>query len=156
VIRSVRDRSEAEGLITALVAREPSLHYIMVPVLVDGQTWYRVIVGPAASVKDTEVLRTGLSRVPGVGDPGGWFVRKTQLAFQVRRFDALSEARREVTRLAAAGIPAYVLEREAGSGSFVVYAGAFAIPREANLLRRLLDEKGIDAELTDRVGRRPA
>jgi hypothetical protein len=131
---------------------------MVVPVSVEGRSYYRALAGPA---KDSVEAASLLRHVAGTSgsDSSGWVLRNTPREFELGELPDLAAAERRREVLRGLDIPAYVLAVDYSDGStrFRVYAGAYADEAEASLLLAQLTDRGLNtAHLADRKGRLPA
>lgn len=144
----------AEEQAGELAGRFPDLQFVVVPVTVDGRTFYRVLAGPAASATEADALRARMSGFLGSAVARGAIVRSTRFAYLLGEFGELPEAEARRDRAEAAGIPAYVVESGGGGAPYRVYSGAYASEREATVLGNMLANAGLEgAVFTQRLGR---
>lgn len=105
--------------------------------------WYRVYAGAFAdSASADRTLDAVLGR--DVVEEGA--VRHTPWAFRLGAFPTREAAEERVAGLASDGISAYAV----GDGPSVVWAGAFRSEDEAAAMAGMLEEAGVEAELTER------
>lgn len=144
---------EAESQLAAITAANPSLVRFIAPVVVNGQMFYRVLVG---AVPDSAGARVLGERVVAAGLGGGdALLREATLAFDLAAFPDRGLADRRVRELADLFIPAYVVTvpQSDGSERYQVYAGGYANEQEASAMRELLRTNGIEVPLAPRRGR---
>ncbi len=137
----------------ALTAIEPEVGFLISPTLVDSTLYYRVFAGPmpdtayADSVAD-QMVRNGLRSGRIDND-----VHATPLAFLVAELETDSAARERQTELEQLDIPTYIVRIAAADGErFRVYAGAYSGRGEAEVMRQLLRNAGVQDSLVTRVG----
>jgi hypothetical protein len=116
----------------------------------DSARWYRLLVGAWKEQRHADSALMAL-RAAGVLEMGFGSVRRTP--FAVRIMDGVTPlvATARATELRRQGLPAYVLERDAGHAG--VYAGAFESPSQAMTLLDMFKRAGIDATVAYRLGR---
>ena len=160
VIQSFPSASEAQDFADRLSENLGDLLFTVVPSLINGQTWYRTVAGPARDVSEIpgiqeRIQRANLSMLAG---RSGWFPRRTGLAFLLTEEPDLSDADALAVRYRGEGIPAYVLaiDYSAGIRRYRVYAGGYAFEDESAPLARILSDAGVDAELVPRLGSMPS
>jgi hypothetical protein len=129
--------------------------FFLAPVLVDSVLYYRVLAGPVA---DSTAAAGLMARLIALGHKTGgseWDIRNAPLAFDVGAFDTPESAEARADELAALNIPAYVLAVPYSSGQerYHVYSGAYAGPAEADVMRQVLADAGVSANLVQRIGR---
>jgi hypothetical protein len=152
---SYREAAVARLQAEALGRERPDLLFVVAPVEVDGEVFYRLLAGPSTDSL-AGGLRAELARTLTAEDPAGWVVRATPLAFHLGVQATLEEAGARTAELLAREVPAYVLADGEGEAlRFHVWAGAFADPREAAWLQGILEREGIPAPLQRRRGRLP-
>ncbi len=157
-IGAFRDRAVARREANALQERVAGQVLTVAPVEVNGVRWYRVLSVLARDAQEAEALRSGLADATAAPDAASWMVREAPLSFLVTETGVLDEARRRVEALASAGVDAFVLSAARSEGAPVlrVYAGAYANPQEAAVMRALLEGQGIvQPPLVERRGIRP-
>ncbi len=159
---SYSDATTAAGRAAALAEQVQEVLFVISPVEVDGQTFWRVLAGPAADSTDAEALRQVLGLE--IGGPtstvgADWVVRRTPLTFLLGEESSLSSANALADAMRDSGAPAYVLEVRYSDDSsrYHVYAGAFASVEEAEVLWREMESSFPDRPvLTDRLGYLPS
>ncbi len=141
-----------EGALTALDARtSASLAVVaLTPVLQDGATDYRLMVGAFAARASADSLLGRLRRSGVLGRESG-VVARTPYALLVQDRLPLAQVRPRVEALATQHISVYALSR--GDGTAALYAGAFEQPEQAAWLARALQAAGITPTLVYRTGR---
>jgi len=134
---------------------EPGVLFYIVPVQVDSATFYRVMAGPMADSATADatmqaLVARGLKTAATPGD-----VRSTPLAFEIGRYDLKEDAVNRMTELKSQGIPTYVVEvpYTRGPSRYYVYSGAYFGPSEAEHMRLVLRQAGLQDTLVLRVGR---
>jgi len=135
----------------------PDVLFMVVPVEVNGRSYYRALAGPATDSADAAALRERIASATG-RDPTDWVLRRTPQAFEMGEMPDLQAAQEQVGVLRGLDVPAYVLAVDYSDGSvaFRVYAGAYADEAEASLLLRHIADSGLSAaHLSDRKGRLP-
>ncbi|MBI4520396.1 MAG: SPOR domain-containing protein [Gemmatimonadetes bacterium] len=144
---------EAEAQLAVITAANPSLVRLSAPVVVNGQMFYRVLVGAVPDSAGAQVLGERLVAA-GLGG-GDALLRDATLAFDLAAFPDRGLADRRVRELADLLIPAYVVTvpQSDGSERYQVYAGGYANEQEASAMRELLRTNGIDVPLAPRRGR---
>jgi hypothetical protein len=157
-IEAHQELATAAERVARLSQAEPGMGFYLAPILVDSVLYYRVMAGP---VRDSAGAATLLQQLLAKGHKTGstsWDIRVTPLAFLLGVFDSRVEAMHRVVDLAGKRIPAYVLEVPYSSGiaRYHLDCGAYAGPAEADVMRKLLGEAGLDANLVERVGRTPS
>lgn len=137
----------------ALNAVEPDAGFLISPTLVDSTLYYRVFAGPmpdsahADSVAD-HMVRNGLRSGRIDND-----IHVTPLAFLVAELDSERAARERQTELEQLDIPTYIVPVADTTGQrFRVYAGAYTGRGEAEVMRQLLRNAGVQDSLVTRVG----
>lgn len=150
-----RDRGVARGEADRMAASAPGHLFIVVPVEVSGNRWYRVVSAQAVDEAAAEADRVALAAALQAPDADRWLVRAAPLAYLVAESPEVAEARRRADELASRGVDAYVLRvsGDDGPATYRVYAGAYANAAEAGAMRSLLDGVGLaDAPLVERRG----
>jgi hypothetical protein len=153
-VEAHQDLTTALDRIAALRRAEPRVDFYLSPVAVSGGIYYRLLAGPLA---DPETGTALLQRLVDAGHKtafDSWAVRPTQYAFLLGEFDSAGAADRRIAELAESEIPAYIvrIRYQPGPPRFRVYGGAFETPVEAEVMRQMLEESGLDAELIPRTG----
>ena len=142
--------SQAVAARDRLTARRlPSL---IAPIRIGARLWYRVYAGPAASRRGADSLLASL-RAAGLDAGRSAIVALVPLSFSLGRFPSEAAARAAAGRLAARGVPAFVLGRADGAAG--LWAGAYATAAQADALRHLLTSTGSAGPLAPRVGTQP-
>ena len=116
----------------------------------DSARWYRVLVGAWQEQEQADSALSAL-RASGVLERGFGSVRRTPYAVRVADSLSRSVAMARAMELRAQGLPAYVLERDAGHAG--VYAGAFETPSQGMVLLDMFKRAGIEATVAYRIGR---
>jgi len=154
-IEAHTDFGLAQNRVLALREREPDLGFYVAPIVVDSVLYYRVMAGPAADTAGANALMRRLTAAGHKSGADPWSIRPTELAFLVGEFDSRGAALAREVELRELGIPGYVVELPYTDGStrYRVYSGAFERELDAEVLRRLLQNAGLTAELVQRTGR---
>ena len=141
--------------VNALRADEREVGFYIAPVLLDSVLYYRVMAGPVAdSAAAGAVMRSLLEKGHKTGATQ-WDVRAAPLAFLIGEFESRGDAEKLVQEAIDLAIPAYVVELPLANGMrHRVYAGAYAGPAEADVMRQLLKSAGLPDSLVQRVGAR--
>ncbi len=139
----------------------PDLLGLVSPQLIDGDTRYALLVGPAYSAAEATDLRGPLAEALTLlnPDPQAWAVREAPYSFYFGEYETIVQANTRAQELAGLSVPAFVLRvtYPGGGGALRVYAGAFSDEVQAGGLGRLLNDNSLgDAPLTERRGRLPA
>ncbi|MEJ2540696.1 MAG: SPOR domain-containing protein [Gemmatimonadota bacterium] len=142
----------------SLRAAIPELQFLISPVEVRGDAWYRLLAGPATSAEAIVDLQNRVAA--GWPEARDWLVRQSRLGYLVDEYPTLAGAEERISLLAEQDIPAHVLRYtdDAGADRFRVYAGAYANAAEAAYLGRVLQNAapGLrDLPLVERRGYRP-
>lgn len=137
----------------ALAAIAPEVGFLISPTLVDSTLYYRVFAGPmpdtahADSIAD-QMVRTGLRSGRIDND-----IHATPLAFLVAELPTERAARDRQTELEQLDIPTYVVRiTEEDGDRFRLYAGAYSGRGEAEVMRQLLRNAGVQDSLVIRAG----
>ena len=135
------------------------VRFYIVPTMVRGVVWNRVLAGMLASKDEAEDLLETLVR-DGVKDAANaWDIRPTWLAFRFGTYPNLQDARATVETLEGLGIAAYLIRasgRAAGQGqAYHVYAGGYDNQATAQPLADQMARAGLEAELVERMGLPP-
>ena len=157
-VDAYRDVTAAREVASALRGRLSDRLFVVAPVQIDGEVFYRLLAGPALNAEEASALRDPLAGVLTREDPDEWVVRATPLAFLLEEASSLDAARSRASTLGGQGISAYVLEVEYPDGTegYRVYSGAYESPDEARALQGMLDQAGFaDPTFTERRGRLP-
>lgn len=144
----------ARSLVERLRRSAPDRAFVIAPIMADGQTLYRVLGGVAESREALAELRDGVATAANV-EPDRLLLRDAPLAFALQDFSEAPAAAR-ADQLWRAGVPAYVLEvdRDDGTRTHRIYAGAYASAEEAAVLVGTLRAAGFGAaQLVERRGR---
>lgn len=160
VIQSFPNPAEAQDFADRLSESLGELLFTVVPSLVNGETWYRTVAGPARDISEIpgiqqRIEQANLSLLAG---RTGWFARRTGLAYLLTELSSRPEADALAFQFREDGIPAYVLaiDYSAGVRRYRVYAGAYAQESEAAPLARILANAGVEADLVPRLGSMPS
>jgi cell division septation protein DedD len=135
------------------------VRFYIVPTMVRGVVWNRVLAGMLASRDEAEDLLETLVR-DGVKDAANaWDIRPTWMAFRFGTYPNLQDARATVDTLEGLGIPAYLIRasgRTSGQGqAYHVYAGGYDNQATAQPLADQIARAGLEAELVERTGLPP-
>ena len=154
-IEAHQDLPTASRRVEMLRSAEPEMGFFLAPVLVDSVVYHRVLAGPTPDSGSAAVLMQQLITRGHKTGGSEWDIRNAPMAFEVGVFDTREDAQARVDHLAGDTIPAYVLEVPYSSGAdrYHVYAGAYAGPAEADVLRQVLAGAGMPANLVQRIGR---
>ena len=138
---------------------QSDMRFYIVPTMVRGVVWNRVLAGMLVSRDEADDLLEALVR-DGVKDAANaWDIRPTWLAFRFGTYPNLQDARATVETLEGLGIPAYLLRasgRAAGRGqAYHVYAGGYDNQATAQPLADQIARAGLEAELVERMGLPP-
>lgn len=148
----------ARSLAASFARQAPGVQFIVVPLDVNGSTFYRVLADPAEDpVAAQELRETLVAALPSL-DSSAWILRETLQAFDLGDFPTYTEAQTRITEVGALGVDAYALELDGASGPvFRVYAGAFADAAQARVMAGVIQAGGLgDAQLQARSGRSPS
>jgi hypothetical protein len=153
-VEAHQDLITARERVAALSRAEPRIGFFLAPVPVSGVIFYRLLAGPVA---DAETGTALLQRLVDAGHKtafDSWAVRPTQYAFRLGEFDSKDEADGYVLELAEDEVPAYVvtIRYDPGAPRYRVYGGAFETTAEAEVMRQMLEDAGLEAELVPRTG----
>lgn len=141
----------------AAISGMPGILLSVVPVMIDGTVFYRLLAGPAVDSASAEELADRIAAETGA-DRTGWLVRETPLAFLLEQTADIGSATARIDELRGLDVPAYLLAVDFSDGgtAYRVYAGAYADEREASYLLTHLETQGLDnATLSPRRGRLP-
>ena len=137
----------------ALTAIAPDVGFLVSPTLVDSTLYYRVFAGPmpdtayADSVAD-QMVRSGLRSGRIDND-----IHATPFAFRIADVETSAAARERQAELERLDIPTYIVRIADDNGErFRVYAGAYSGRGEADVMRQLLRNAGVQESLVIRVG----
>jgi hypothetical protein len=149
------DMGTASRRVASLRQQVEQVGFFLAPVLVDSTLYFRVMAGP---LPDSASAAATMSRLVDAGHKASasdWDIRAAPLSFELDVYEAREQAETRVLELAAQDIPAYALAVPYSTGGvrFHLYCGAYAGPAEADIMRQLLAEAGIDATLVQRIGR---
>lgn len=152
------DLTRALQRVAALRRAEPRVDFYLSPVAVSGGVYYRLLAGP---VTDADRGTALLQRLVDAGHKtafDSWAVRPTEFAFLLGEYDSTEEAERRVAELGRLEIPAYVVRvrYQPGPPRWRVYGGAFETAAEGEVMRRMLEEADVEAQLVPRTGEPPA
>jgi len=139
----------------ALRTRLPNLLFFVTPLEIDGDLQFALYVGPAYSAVEANGLKEPVAVVLDRLDPDDWSVRDAPYAFYFGEYDTPTNAEGRIQALAAASIPAYLVEvAYADSTTAIrVYGGAFVDEFEAAEMGRMMQRADIGGMvLTSRRG----
>jgi hypothetical protein len=153
-VEAHQDLTTALQRIESLRRAEPRIGFFLSPVAVSGGVYYRLLAGPVGDAAGGTAL---LQRLVDAGHKtafDSWAVRPTEYSFFLGEYDSAAAAEGRVEELVTLEIPAYVVRvrYDPGPPRFRVYGGAFESPAEAEVMRRMLDEAELEAELLPRTG----
>ena len=153
-IEAHQDLETARQRVAALDRAEPGIDFYLAPVTASGNLYYRLLAGPVA---DQAAGRALMQRLVDEGHKTAmtdWDVRPSGLAFRLGEFGDEAQAGARVEALATRGIPAYVvrIRYDGGPDRYRVYGGAYQNEAEAEVMRGMLEEAGLEAELVERTG----
>jgi hypothetical protein len=153
-VEAHQDLTEALDRVAALRRAEPRIDFYLSPVAVSGGIYYRLLAGPVA---DAEAGTALLQRLVDAGHKtafDSWAVRPTGYAFLLGEYDSVALAERRVGELGGVQIPAYVVRvrYQPGPHRYRVYGGAFETSAEAEVMKQMLEEADVAAELVPRTG----
>jgi hypothetical protein len=153
-VEAHQDQALAEQRVALLRAAEPDLNFYVAPISAQGVVYYRVLAGP---VEDPEAGERVMERLVEAGHKSAmddWAVRPSGLAFLLGEFDTRGAARARMRDLGERGVPAYVipLHFEEGPPRYRVWGGGFQYEREAEVMRGMLEDAGVEAPLVARTG----
>jgi cell division septation protein DedD len=134
-------------------AADPSILLFIAPTQVRGRLYYRLFGGALSSRASAAALMERLVE-SGVKDGASdWDVRPAALGFRLSAHSDAESARTEQRELAAKGVLAYLIPLVAEPDTvYQVYAGAYERPAATTVMRTLLADAGLDAELIPRRG----
>jgi hypothetical protein len=141
--------------VSALREEEPAMDFYIAPIMSNNVMYYQVMAGPVAdSASAGALLLRLLEKGYKTGSQRGE-VRRANLAFLLGEYDSRSDADTRESEAAELGIPGYVIEvvQPDETSRYRVYAGAFASPAEAAVMRQLLESVGLPDSLVQRVGK---
>ncbi|NNF27005.1 MAG: SPOR domain-containing protein [Gemmatimonadetes bacterium] len=135
----------------------PDMPVYVVPVEVQGRTYYRVMAGLLSTQQEASALMNDLVARGIKESANAWDVRDTNLAFALDAYPSEAEAQRARDQARSTGIPAYVIPvEENGALEYWTWAGGFANGGEALVLQNLLTRQGENPPLLRRMGLNPA
>ena len=133
--------------------RSPDMPAYVVPVQVQGRTYYRVMAGLLPTQQQATALMNDLVARGLKESANAWDVRDTNLAFALDAHASEAEAYRARDEAQARGIPAYVVPVEENGGlEYWTWAGGFANSAESTVLQDLLTRQGDTPPLLRRSG----
>ena len=145
--------SMSQGLDASRQWASPDVPMYVVPVEVNGRTYYRVMAGMLSNRQDAVNLMNRLVAEGVKSSANAWDIKETALAFRLGTHPSEAEAVRARSDAQARGIPAYVIPAEEnGELVYGTWAGGFATAPEATILQGLLAGQGLDQELSSRSG----
>lgn len=153
-VEAHQDFRSAMDRVAQLSGADPEITFYLAPVSVNGDLFYRLMAGPATDQESATALMQRLVEREHRTAMDEWAIRPTTYAFLLGEFEEREAARARVDSLGSRGIPAYVLpvRFEGGQRSYRVYGGAYQNEGEAGVMRELLENEGVEAELVTRTG----
>jgi hypothetical protein len=153
-IEAYTELKTAEERQQTLTAGERWTRFFVAPLVRDNVPYYHVFAGPLRdSAQAAAALDTLLAHKVKTGAAPG-DVRHVPLSFLVDRFPSQGDALARVEELKKTAIPTFVVSGDVnGVTQWRVYAGAYAGPAEADVMRVLLKGAGIKDSLITRTGR---
>lgn len=155
-LASYADLESARRRVRALTRTAPEVQFLVAPVEVRGQSWFRVLAGNAADADEAQALLDDLASVmPG---EDRWIIRRSRLGYLLGSLPDLASTEMAVDELEEKGVPVHILRYTAPTGrtEFRVYAGAYGDADEARFMGEFLLERQINhAVLSERKGVRP-
>lgn len=158
-VKAYASPEPARQMIAAEAPRFSDVALYVSPDWIDGVPYYRVLAGLLPDTAEAARLRQRLidGGVVDDSDPEQALIRiqYTPLAFHLGEYPARPAALARVDSLQAVEVPAYAVAVPYASGPerWRVYGGAFRDSTAAEVMRRLLAEKKIEAPLVARTGR---
>lgn len=157
-VASYETLSAAFADIVPLRNAMPEAQFVIAPVVVNDQVWYRMTAGSAETSAGIAELRGRLAQ--GRSEAANWRSREAGLGFLVAEYATFAEADQRVALLAEQGVPGHILAHrdDDGADRFRVYAGAYRTPAEARYMGGFLQEGPPalrDLPLVERRGSRP-
>jgi len=141
--------------------RLPGTPLYVTPEWRDEKLYYRVLAGMLPDTAAARALRQKLVEVGAVraeNAAGEWsLIELLPFAYRLGEYESEGAAAAHADSLAAREVPAYVvpLPYSDGSERWQLYGGAFRDSASAMMMGTLLKEKGVSAELVERVGGAP-
>jgi len=144
----------AEDRQQALASSEKWTGFFVAPVVRANVPYYHVFAGPLRdSIAAAAALDTLLAHKVKTGEAAA-DVRNVPLSFLIDSFTSQNAALRRVDELKKMAIPAFIVSGDVnGVTQWRVYAGAYAGPAEADVMRTLLKGAGVKDTLVTRTGR---
>jgi hypothetical protein len=137
-----------------LAGSETGTHFFVAPLVRGDVQYYHLFAGPLRdSAKAVTALDTLLAHKVKTGAVAA-DIRRVPLSFLIDRFTSESEAASRVEDLRRTGIPTFIVPGDVNRvPQWTVYAGAYAGPAEADVMRALLKGAGVKDSLVTRTGR---
>ncbi len=153
-VEAHQDLATAQERVTQLERAEPGVTFLLAPLAVGGDLYYRLLAGPVGTDEAGRALMQRLVDHGHKTAPDSWAVLPTHLAFLVGEYATRDDAAARVDSLGALGIPVYVVpvRYEPGPDRYRVYGGAYTTRAEADVMKQMLENAGVDARLVERTG----
>jgi hypothetical protein len=152
---------DAFGATRSLAQRHGGTQFFVVPELLQGMTFWKVMAGMADDASAAAALgdRLVAEGVIDLDDAANrWaLVQHRPLAFDLGDYPTADAARVRVDSLTARAIPAYMapVSYTDGSERWKVYGGAYRDSASAAAMTELLKGASISSRLVERIGRSP-
>jgi hypothetical protein len=153
-VEAHQDYAAALERIVGLQRAEPAIRFYLAPVSVNGVLYYRLLAGP---LSDRDAGMRLMQRLVDRGHKTAfdeWAVRPTEFAFHLGDFTTREETADRLAELAGLDIPAYAVEirYDSGPSAFRVYGGAYESQAEAQVMKEMLENAGLEPRLVSRTG----
>jgi hypothetical protein len=146
---NLNTQAGARARVDSLSRNDPAVTYA--PLVINAAPWFQIRVGAFTTAAEAESLLARMRGSRRLAPGGGESVVRAPFAFVLDSMITADRVGGYVDQWRNLNVPAYALRQR--DGTFRVYAGAFASPREAILLADSLRAKGFDAPLVYRTGR---
>ena len=132
---------------------DSSILLFIAPTEIRGGRYYRLFGGALLSRESATALMRRLVGIGAKEEPAEWDVRPAALSFHIGDYADAGSARAVQSELADKGVPTYLISLVANADTvYQVYAGAYERPAAATVMRALLADAGLDADLIPRRG----
>ncbi|MGH7443678.1 MAG: hypothetical protein ACREKM_02325 [Longimicrobiales bacterium] len=144
---------EALERVRALAAVEEDVGFLVSPTLIDSVLYYRVMAGPLPDTLVADSLTERMIRSGSKSGRMGNEIDSTPLAFLIGDYDSERAAGERLIELEQLGIPTYIVSLALPEGDrYRLYGGAYSGRGEADVMRQLLHNAGVQDSLVTRVG----
>lgn len=135
--------------------QQPELTFFLAPAATaDTVPYYRLFAGPVETREAGAALMQQLVEQEIKTAFDTWAIQPTDLAFHLGEYDTRREAEARLRALEQQQVPAYIvpIPHPPGPPRYRVYGGGYRDEGEARVMRDMLEQAGIEAELEPRTG----